>query len=76
MELLWDGLAKETAMASNKKVINDVDAICEIVKKMTDEGLRIGQIFDNVFGMIAADGKDPFYVDDKMMTEYLNKYSK
>jgi hypothetical protein len=46
----------------------------EIIKKLIDwekYNLRLGQIFDQTFEKVRADGKDPFGIDDKELLEYL-----
>lgn len=35
---------------------------------------RVGQLFDNIFLMIREQGKDPFYIEDDGMLQYLQKY--
>lgn len=63
-------------MSSNKKAVSDVDVICDNIKKMSENGLRVGQMFSSIFDMVAADGgRDPFYVEDKAMIEYMKKYN-
>jgi hypothetical protein len=35
---------------------------------------RFGQLLSNVFDHMKADGKDPFYLEDDSMIEYIEQY--
>jgi len=51
--------------------------IIKLIQKMNNNGLRIGQIMSNLFDqMAAADGTDPFYVEDEKLLKYFEEYSK
>lgn len=47
-----------------------------LVDQLSDRGLRVGQIFCNVFCDITVDGHDPFYTDDDIMNKRLSRYLK
>jgi len=46
----------------------------ELIRKMSDNGLRIGQIMSNVFDVAAKDSSDPFFITDDQLVSYLEKY--
>lgn len=47
-------------------------AILEGIKVATEcHDLRVGQLFDNLFAKIREDGKDPFYIENDELAEYL-----
>ena len=48
--------------------------ICSLLIDEATGYIRIGQFFNNVFDMIAKDGKDPFYISDKELLSYVKKY--
>lgn len=35
---------------------------------------RFGQLISNIFGQMKGEGKDPFFVEDDSMIEYIEKY--
>lgn len=35
---------------------------------------RFGQLIMNIFGQMKSEGKDPFYLEDDSMIEYIEKY--
>lgn len=51
-----------------------VDEICALIQKYTENGLRVGQVMDNVFGEVAKSGHDPFYISDERLLSELRSY--
>ena len=55
-----------------------IEALKWYMEKANRNGLRIGQLFDNVFAVLNEKGIDPFYLSDNAMLvafeDYTNKY--
>jgi hypothetical protein len=47
--------------------------IYQIIHKQSQDGLRVGQIFENAFSLIRKDGKDPFYISNGELLTYLEE---
>jgi len=52
-----------------------VTAFCEMLKKNSRNGLRIGQMISALFDKVAATGKDPFFVSDEELLGLMRAYT-
>jgi hypothetical protein len=59
-----------------KTMLSEEEAREEIIKLVTDwekYNLRVGQIFDQAFEKVKADGKEPFAIEDNELLEYIKQ---
>ena len=54
-----------------------LDSFYDELKKIHKEKVpdwRVGQLFMNVLGQMASEGRDPFFPEEDEMIEYFRKY--